>query len=162
MWVNAGGFGGILRVLHASSRERVAVRQLIARHAWLLPGVFAMASTLLVVQPAAAQFTPHTHDPRSGEMEQFLIRIAEKVEGGFGGGAPIPIEKATVTASIIQTNGTKVADSLAVKAEADGNYRVSYNFGSTGDYKIVFSIATGDGRNFSADFPGGYSAPVFR
>ena len=92
-------------------------------------------------------------DPRSGEMEQFLIRIAEKVEGGFGGGAPVPIEKATVTASIIQTNGTKVADNLAVKAEADGNYRVSYNFGSTGDYKIVFTMATGDGRNFSADFP---------
>ncbi len=92
-------------------------------------------------------------DPRSGETEQFLIRIAEKVEGGFGDGEPVPLEKASVTASIIRPNGTKVADSLPVKTEANGNYRLSYDFGRAGDYKIVFSVTTEDGRSFSADFP---------
>jgi hypothetical protein len=41
------------------------VRQLLARHAWLLPCVFASIAMFAVVPPAAAQFTPHTHDPRN-------------------------------------------------------------------------------------------------
>src|SRR3954466_13643893 len=48
------------------ARERSVVRQLLARHAWLLPCVFAAAATFFVVQPAPAQqFTPHTQDPRN-------------------------------------------------------------------------------------------------
>ena len=92
-------------------------------------------------------------DERAGETEQFLIRIAEKVEGGFGGGGPLPVEKATVLAAITHSDGRKVAESLPVKAEANGNYRTSYYFGGAGDYKIVFSVTTEDGRSFSADFP---------
>ena len=47
-----------------SARERSAVRQLLARSAWLLPCVFASAALIGVVLPAAAQqFTPHTQDP---------------------------------------------------------------------------------------------------
>jgi hypothetical protein len=65
MWVNVDAIGGILRVPNRSSRERSAVRQLLARHAWLLPGVFALASILLAAPRAAAQFTPFTHDPRN-------------------------------------------------------------------------------------------------
>ena len=92
-------------------------------------------------------------DERAGETEQFLIRIAEKVEGGFGGGGPVPLEKATVSAAITHSDGKKVAESLPVKTEANGNYRTSYYFRSAGDYKIVFAVTTEDGRSFSADFP---------
>ncbi len=92
-------------------------------------------------------------DPRSGETEQFIVRIAEKVEGGFGGGGPIPIEKASVTAKITRPDGTVVEEKLAVEAAADGNYRTSYSFGSAGDYKIAFNVTTEDNRSFTADFP---------
>ncbi len=92
-------------------------------------------------------------DERAGETEQFLLRVAEKVEGGFGGGEPVPVEKASVSASITQPDGTKVAETLPVKAEANGNYRTSYVFSRAGDYKIVFAVITEDGRNVSADFP---------
>ena len=92
-------------------------------------------------------------DVRGGEAEQFLIRIAEKVEGGFGGGEPLLLEKASVSASITQPDGTKVAETLPVKAETNGNYRTSYVFSRADDYKIVFSVTTEDGRSFSADFP---------
>ena len=92
-------------------------------------------------------------DPRGGETELFVVRIAEKVEGGFGGAGPVPVEKANVTAKVTKADGTLVADNLGVMAEASGNYRTSYNFGSAGDYKIVFNVTTEDGRNFSTDFP---------
>lgn len=92
-------------------------------------------------------------DPRAGETEQFIIRIAEKVEGGFGGGGPIPVEKASVTAMITQADGTAVAENLAVEAAANGNYRTNYSFGSAGDYKIAFNVTTEDNRSFTADFP---------
>src|ERR1019366_4331521 len=66
MWVNAGRFGGILRVLHGFSRERAAVRQLLARPAWLLIGVCASAVLLGAPHPAAAQlFRPFTNDGRN-------------------------------------------------------------------------------------------------
>lgn len=92
-------------------------------------------------------------DPRTGETAQFLVRFAEKVEGGFGGGEPVPLEKATVTAKITQANGTVVAENIAAKAEAGGNYQIAYAFSSAGDYKIVFNVATADNRAFSVDFP---------
>jgi len=40
------------------------VRSFLARGAWLSTGLLA-ASALLVVRPAAAQFTPFSHDPRN-------------------------------------------------------------------------------------------------
>ncbi len=92
-------------------------------------------------------------DPRTGETEQFLLKITEKVEGGFGNQGAVPLEKGTVTASINQANGTKIADIPAVKPEADGNYRTSFAFSSAGDFKIVFNVTTEDKRQFSADFP---------
>ncbi len=92
-------------------------------------------------------------DPRTGETMQFLVRFAEKVEGGFGGGAPVPLEKATVTAKITNANGTVAAENITAQAEANGNYRVEYAFSSAGDYKIVFNVAAADNRNFSVDFP---------
>ncbi len=92
-------------------------------------------------------------DPRTGENSQFLVRIAEKVEGGFGKNEPVPVEKASITASITKADGKPVAENLPVVAEEGGNYRTSYVFQSSGDYKIVFAVATSDNRNFSADFP---------
>ncbi len=100
-------------------------------------------------------------DPRSGETGQFLVRIAETVEGGFGGSEPAPLDKANITASIIEADGSAVAENLPVVVEENGNYRVSYTFGSAGDYKIVFNVATADNRSFSVDFPVSVaSAPV--
>ncbi len=92
-------------------------------------------------------------DPRTGETVQFLVRFAEKVEGGFGGGEPVLLEKATVTAKITRADGTVVAENVAAKAEAGGNYQIAYAFSSAGDYKIVFNVASADNRNFSVDFP---------
>ncbi len=92
-------------------------------------------------------------DPRTGETAQFLVRFAEKVEGGFGGGEPVVLEKANVTAKITQANGTVTAENIAAKAEAGGNYQVAYAFSSSGDYKIIFNVATADNRSFSVDFP---------
>ncbi|MEO7673784.1 MAG: efflux RND transporter periplasmic adaptor subunit [Pyrinomonadaceae bacterium] len=92
-------------------------------------------------------------DPLTGETEQFVIRIAEKVEGGFGGGGPIPVEKAGVTAKITKADGTAVAENLPIEAATNGNYRTNYSFGSAGDYKIAFNVTTDDNRSFTADFP---------
>lgn len=92
-------------------------------------------------------------DARTGETEQFLLKITEKVEGGFGNQGAVPLEKATIAASITQANGAKLVDNLPVKAEAEGNYRASFAFSSAGDYKIVFVATTEDKRQFSADFP---------
>jgi len=92
-------------------------------------------------------------DARTSETEQFLLKITEKVEGGFGNQGAVPLEKATIAASITQANGAKLADNLPVKAEADGNYRTSFTFSSAGDYKIVFNATTEDKRQFFADFP---------
>ena len=100
-------------------------------------------------------------DPRTGEKAQFLVRFAEKVEGGFGGGEPVAIEKATVAVKITQSNGTIVAENLAIRTEENGNYRIEYTFQNSGDYKIVFNVGTSDNRNFSVDFPVSVtSAPI--
>ncbi len=92
-------------------------------------------------------------DPRRGETEQFVVRIGEKVEGGFGGGGPVPLEKASVAAKITKADGTVVATNLPIETEAGGNYHTSYSFGSAGDYKIVFDVLADDSRHFTADFP---------
>jgi multidrug efflux pump subunit AcrA (membrane-fusion protein) len=100
-------------------------------------------------------------DPRTGEMEQVLIRLAEKVEGGFGGGEPVPLEKAKVVASITGADGQIVTENLPVTPVEGGNYRTSYAFARSGDYKIALAITTEDNRNFSVDFPVSVSrAPV--
>lgn len=92
-------------------------------------------------------------DARSGEAAQFLVQLAEKVEGGFGGGGPIPLDNANVSASITKADGSAVAASLPVTHVEGGSYRTAYFFGGTGDYKIVFAVTTQDNRSFSADFP---------
>jgi multidrug efflux pump subunit AcrA (membrane-fusion protein) len=92
-------------------------------------------------------------DVRNGETEQFLLKITEKVEGGFGNQGAVPLEKASLTANITQANGTLIKENLSVKPEADGNYRTSFAFSGAGDHKIVFNVTTEDKRQFSADFP---------
>lgn len=92
-------------------------------------------------------------DARSGETAQFLIQLAEKVEGGFGGGAPVPLDNANVSASVTTADGSTVAANLPVKHVEGGSYRTSYPFATAGNYKIVFQVTTQDNRSFSADFP---------
>ena len=92
-------------------------------------------------------------DVRVGEIAHFVIRIGEKVEGGFGGGGPVPLEGAAVIAKVTTAGGADVANKLTVEAAPSANYRTSYTFSSAGDYKIVFTITVSDGRSFSADFP---------
>lgn len=109
------------------------------------------------IQSDAGQFNARLlrspSDPRAGETGQFLIRLAEKVEGSFGGGAPLLLENAQVTATVTRADGTKIAENLPVKHAGGGDYRASYAFSGTGDYKIVFNVATGDNRSFAVDFP---------
>ena len=65
MWVNAGAFGGILRLVHGFPSERSTVRQRFARPAWLLIGVCASAA-LFGVNPVSAQvYRPFTNDARN-------------------------------------------------------------------------------------------------
>ena len=119
--------------------------------------VVSIVSAERNIQSEAGQFNVRLlrspSDPRVSENGQFLVRLAEKVEGGFGGGEPLPIEEATVAASITKADGTKVADNLPVKHAGGGDYRTSYAFSGAGDYKIVFNVTTADNRSFSVDFP---------
>ena len=109
------------------------------------------------IQSEAGQFNVvlrrSPSDPRSGETAQFLVRITEKVEGGFGSGDPLLLDNATVQASVTRADGSAVAANLPVTHVGGGDYRTSYSFSSTGDYKIVFAVTTGDKRSFSVDFP---------
>ena len=91
-------------------------------------------------------------DPRVGEIEQVLVALSEKVQGGFGSG-PLPIEKAAVSLGMAKPDGSKVAENLVMNEEAGGLYRGSYRFDTAGDYKIIFSVSTEDKRSFTADFP---------
>jgi len=108
------------------------------------------------VQTDAGQFnvllTRTPSDPRTGEAAQFVVRLGEKVEGGFGGGEPAPLENATVTANITN-GGANIAENLAAEHEGGNAYRLEYAFKDAGDFKVIFNVATGDNRNFSADFP---------
>ncbi|MDQ3323404.1 MAG: efflux RND transporter periplasmic adaptor subunit [Acidobacteriota bacterium] len=92
-------------------------------------------------------------DARTGENVQFVVRIAEKVEGGFGGGEPLALDNATVIANITTANGAGVAENIQTKHEGGDAYRAAYVFQNAGDYKIVFNIKANDGRAFSTDFP---------
>ncbi|MDQ3714350.1 MAG: hypothetical protein M3388_19340 [Acidobacteriota bacterium] len=92
-------------------------------------------------------------DARTGENVQFVVRIAEKVEGGFGGGEQLALDNATVTANITTTGGANVAENIAAKHEGGDAYRAPYVFENAGDYKIFFNVKADDGRAFSTDFP---------
>ncbi|MCY7346164.1 MAG: efflux RND transporter periplasmic adaptor subunit [Pyrinomonadaceae bacterium] len=109
------------------------------------------------IQSDAGQFvlklTRTPSDPRTGEAAQFVVSVAEKVEGGFGGSEPAPLETAIVTANITTSGGGNIAANLPAKHEGGGAYRLEYVFQNAGDYKVVFNVATGDGRVFSTDFP---------
>lgn len=91
-------------------------------------------------------------DPRSGETSHVLVSLSETVQGGFGSG-PLPVEKATVMFSITRSDGAVVAGNIAAMEEPGGLYRGSYQFDSSGDYKLAVSVTTEDNRTFSADFP---------
>lgn len=91
-------------------------------------------------------------DVRTGETSQFAMRLAEKVEGGFGGGEPVAIENATVTVNITTADGKEVANAIPTKFER-GFYRGSYTFSAAGNFKLVFNVSTDDGRSLSVDFP---------
>ncbi|MDQ6786622.1 MAG: efflux RND transporter periplasmic adaptor subunit [Acidobacteriota bacterium] len=108
------------------------------------------------IQTDAGQFNARLErapaDVRTGETSEFAVRLAEKVEGGFGAGEPVAIEDATVTANITTAEGQAVASNLPMKFEK-GFYRGSYSFSNPGNYKIVFNAATSDNRSFSVDFP---------
>lgn len=109
------------------------------------------------VQTDAGQFnlrlTRTPSDARTGESVQFVVRLAEKVEGGFGGGEPAPLENAQISANITAASGQSVAENLAAKHEGGDAYRLVHAFQNAGDYKIVFNVSTGDGRSFATDFP---------
>ncbi len=109
------------------------------------------------IQTDAGQFnirlTRTPSDARTGEAVQFVVRVAEKVEGGFGGGEPAPLENAQISANITTVSGESVAENIAAKHEGGDAYRLAYAFQNAGDYKIALNVATGDNRNFSTDFP---------
>jgi multidrug efflux pump subunit AcrA (membrane-fusion protein) len=92
-------------------------------------------------------------DARTGENVQFVVRVAEKVEGGFGGGEPLALDNAQVSANITTADGASVAENIAAKHEGGDAYRAAYAFQNAGDYKIVFNVKANDGRAFSTDFP---------
>ncbi len=108
------------------------------------------------LQTDAGQFSVRLErvpaDPRTGETSQFAVRVAEKVEGGFGGGEPVAIEDAIVSANITTADGANVAENLPTKFEG-GFYRGSCAFSNAGNFKLVFNVATSDKRNFNVDFP---------
>lgn len=91
-------------------------------------------------------------DPRTGELVQMALRLAEKVEGGFGGGEPIAIEDAAVLLNITTADGTIIVENLPVTFEK-GFYRADYSFSRAGNDKVVFNVTTADRRSFSVDFP---------
>jgi multidrug efflux pump subunit AcrA (membrane-fusion protein) len=91
-------------------------------------------------------------DPRTGELVQTALRVAEKVEGGFGANEPVAIEDAAVSLSVTTADGARVADNIAAPFEK-GFYKADYRFSGTGNYKFVFNVATKDNRQFAADFP---------
>lgn len=91
-------------------------------------------------------------DPRTGEPVQIALRVAEKVEGGFGSGEPLALADAAVSLAVTTSDGSSVADQIPATFEG-GFYRVDYTFSGTGNYKLVFDVTTKDNRKVSADFP---------
>lgn len=92
-------------------------------------------------------------DPRISEIESLVLKISEKVEGGFNTGGALPLENAKVLVRITEPGGELIAEKLSVAAEAGGIYRAEYRFSKAGNYKVYFDITTADNREFSVDFP---------
>jgi hypothetical protein len=92
-------------------------------------------------------------DPRAGEEAQFNVDFAERIEGGFGGSEPQPIEEAMVTARVTTAAGDALAANIASHAGGAGSYALNYKFETDGNYKIIFDVKTADNRQFTADFP---------
>lgn len=128
------------------------------------PGASVRASERNVDTPAGkfkVRMLQSPADPRAGEEVQFAANFSEKVEGGFGGGDPLPVTDANVSARVTTAAGQVVADKLATHREGEGTYGVHYTFRSSGDYKIVFNLSTSDNRQVSIDFPVAVvSAPI--
>lgn len=91
-------------------------------------------------------------DPRTGELVQMALRVAEKIEGGFGGGEPLAVTDAAVSLTVTTAEGVVVAQGVPAIFE-DGFYRVDYTFSGTGNHKLVFNVTTKDSRSVSVDFP---------
>ncbi len=91
-------------------------------------------------------------DPRTGELVQTALRLAEKVEGGFGGGEPVAIEDAAISLNVTTSDGGNIAENLPVIFEK-GFYLADYTFNRAGNDKVVFNVTTADKRSFSVDFP---------
>ncbi len=91
-------------------------------------------------------------DVRTGETAQFAVRIAEKVEGGFGSSEPLPLEDANVSADITTADGQTITGNLPLKIE-NGFYRSSETFTNAGNFKLVLNAITADKRKVTVDFP---------
>ncbi len=91
-------------------------------------------------------------DVRTGETAQFAVRIAEKVEGGFGSSEPLPLEDANVSADITTADGQTITSNLPLKIE-NGFYRSSETFTNAGNFKLVLNAITADKRKVTVDFP---------
>ena len=75
-----------------------------------------------ICKPTAGNFNVQFDSAFAGrsreraKLAQFAVRIAEKVEGGFGGGEPLPLENANVSANITTADGQAVvANNLPLK-----------------------------------------------
>ena len=91
-------------------------------------------------------------DPRTGETSQIALKVAEKVEGGFGSNALVAITDASVSASVTNADGQGASGSFPLKPD-DGVYRGTYAFNQAGNFKIVFDVKTSDNRSLTVDFP---------
>lgn len=120
------------------------------------PAAVAVARAERNVESEAGSFNLRLErlpaDPRTGELVQTALRVAEKVEGGFGANEPVAVEDAAVSLTVTTADGKSVTENVRAAFEK-GFYRADYTFGSTGNFKMVFNVTTKDNRSFSADFP---------
>lgn len=121
------------------------------------PAALAVASAERNVESEAGNFNFKLQrlpaDSRTGELVQMAVSVAEKVEGGFGAGEPVALEDANVSLTVTTADGSKTIVENVPATFEKGFYRVDYTFSGTGNFKIVFNVATKDNRQFSTDFP---------
>lgn len=100
-----------------------------------------------------ARFERSPADPRTGELVQMAVKLSERVEGGFGGGEPLPLDGgANATLDVTSADGVAAAQNLRVTFE-NGFHRADYAFAQPGNYKTIFNVTTADKRTFKIDFP---------
>ncbi len=160
-WLAAGGFLCLLLAAYFSSftisahgdEDHGAAAKTTSNAA---PTAVSVARAERNVESEAGNFNLQLErlpsDPRTGELVQTALRVAEKVEGGFGRGEPFAIEDAGVSLNITTADGGAVAGNIKASFEK-GFYKADYTFASTGNYKIVYNVTTKDNRQFSTDFP---------